>query len=273
MGLLGGFSGLNSGLTGPKQIDFLSNGTWNCPAGLTCIDVFIIGAGGGGGGGAGTCSTTACINLVGGAGGGGGGVSFCSLAAGVLCSSYCVIVGAGGAGGSKATTCNANGFNGVTGGCSAFGPIISSGGGAGAKGVCIISTACIVTNGGAGGSGTTFVGSTGGCGRQFYNCPSVAPTDSSGGNGGNGGGAGGGCTFGGGGYSQGASNSQATRYICGLRLGCGQSGIDFTPPGPLAAQVYGSGGGGGKSAYCGGASLPESGCAGSQGIVRVVEYY
>ena len=278
MGLFGNLDTLASGITGGVYKDFLSNGTWCKPAGLVCVDVIVIGAGGGGGGGSARC----CIQefppyppnyAIGAGGGGGGGISYFSSSAASLCSSYCVVVGQGGCAGAAAAANCQNGFAGGTGGASCFGPNIGWGGKGGAAGRNVIcDSSCQITIGGAGGTGSTgatFTGQNGGCGISWWET-GCSPTPASGGSGGGrGGGAGSSYNFGS--YTGCVGSGGPTIKFCGIRLGCGAIGQGF--PGTSVSLPYGSGGAGGNSCLYSGAACPILGAQGTQGIVRVIEYY
>lgn len=139
---------------------FVSNTTWTCPAGVTQIELFMIGGGGGGGGGAGGGSGASGGPLFGGQGGKGVGTGSVGLYADcgqpgemlvlrnvpvVPGTAYAVTVGqggiggAGGAGAAAQTTPNTAGLpgsvgvDGSNGGFSQFGQI-RIGGGAGGSG-------------------------------------------------------------------------------------------------------------------------------------------
>ena len=273
MSLFGGFNGYDSGLTGPQQIDFLSNGTWCCPAGIVCAKVYVIVAGGGGGGGAARCLSGPTPRVTaGGGGGGGGGVSVSTLSAACLCSSYCVVIGAGGLCGPRAAVNGDQGLPGGTGGDSCFGPLIAGGGGAGAGGCFAVTSSCVVVQGGAAGSGTTHIGQTGGCGR-IQNGTGIGPTSPTAANGGRGGGGGCGTAD----YETGPAGGGSQIFLDGIRLGCGAEG-QFNPvtPDPLgcpAANSYGAGGGGGGSTFYSGAQCPSTGGPGTKGFVRVISYF
>ena len=109
---------------------FAAGGTWNKPAGVNKVLVYVTGGGGGGGGGVATDDGAA------GGGAGGTAIEFIDVTG---TSSETVTIGAGGAGG--ATT-----VPGVAGGTSSFGAF------------------CSATGGGGGGTGTSGPGGTGGVG-------------------------------------------------------------------------------------------------------------
>lgn len=114
---------------------FTASGSWTAPAGVTRVEVMVVG----GGGGAGSGSGGACVT--GGFGGFGGfAMGDVTVVPGTL---YTVTVGTGGTG--------ATGFNinGTAGGSSAFGALISATGGAGTTGSGTVSGAA-----GVGSSGT-----------------------------------------------------------------------------------------------------------------------
>ena len=62
----------------------------------------------------------------------------------------------------------------------------------------------------------------------------------------------------------------STIKFCGIRLGFGSNGNQFTG---CCSLPYASGGGGGCSHVYSGAAAPFQGAQGTQGIVRVIEYY
>lgn len=104
---------------------FESSGTWNRPSGITHILVYCIGGGGGSGGADGVGSG----NESEGAGGGAGGISIKFIDVSLL-PSESVTIGAGGLGGTVGIS------DGIAGGTSSFGAIISAtGGGGGQNGV------------------------------------------------------------------------------------------------------------------------------------------
>lgn len=132
---------------------YTSNATWTKPAGLSHIDVELVGGGGGGGG------VTAAEGRVGG-GGGAGAYSRARFLASALSATESVSIGAAGTGG-------ANGANGTGGGTTTF----KSCNGAGGSGGVGSTTGDGSSAGGAGGAGgasgsgdITFLGQDGGGG-------------------------------------------------------------------------------------------------------------
>ena len=88
----------------PRTAEYLTSGTWTCPAGVTSADVLLLGGGGGGGGG----------NVASESGGGGGAGAYArKMITVVPLTVYTITIGAGGAAG-------AQGANGGTGGSSAL---------------------------------------------------------------------------------------------------------------------------------------------------------
>jgi hypothetical protein len=112
--------------------------TWNVPAGVTAVDVLIVGGGGGGGG-------------VWGGGGGGGGVLYGSCISVTPGASIPVVVGAGGAGGSGIFNSLTN--RGASGGSSSFGAATAVGGGGGGGYAWAVGEETYGQRGTAGGSG------------------------------------------------------------------------------------------------------------------------
>lgn len=181
----------------PTTNIFTTSGTctYTVPAGVSSIEVFVMGGGGGGGGGCkGVSSTSTCCS-----GGGGNGGSSAKMGHQLITvtpgQQYEITVGAGGVGGGGVTIYSqANGSNGAS---SNFGSAIISAGGTGGSGGWIIPE----HNGSAGGAGnnSSVVGinaSAGGAGSSYYT--SNGGAGGSGGSGyGSGGGGGGGGNFGG----------------------------------------------------------------------------
>lgn len=225
--LLGGSA---SGSTlGPYREVFTASGTWNKPTGYDPDTPVLVQAwGGGGSGGRGSQA---------GGGGGGGGFVERWLRYGDLLSSYTVTIAAGAAG----RTTNSNG---VAGGSTTFGALLTAFGGAGGTQTSASATAAA---GGVGGGRDLWAGGNGGRGADGTGAPTVNSLDGSdalfggggGGGGGNGDRAGGTSQFGGAG---GAGRDQ----------GGSLSGIDGSAPG---------GGGGGSEDQLSG--------AGARGELRI----
>lgn len=115
-------SALGAGSGGNSQSFPPPTGTWTKPAGVTQVNVVLIGGGGGGAGG----QSGVPIGGGSGGGGGGGGVLVQQFAAADLPATVSLTIGAGGAGGAAAS-------NGGNGGLSSFGSFVSIGGGGGGK--------------------------------------------------------------------------------------------------------------------------------------------
>lgn len=193
---------------------YTSSNTWTCPAGVTSVDVEVIG----GGGGAGSSST-----LNGGAGGGGGAYSRKNNISVTPSSNYTVTVGSGGAGG--------DGDDGADGGDSWFS-----------------STGTVLAKGGAGGDWTSDLGGAGGAAGS-----GVGDTKYSGGDGGDntttarygasGGGGAGTTEDGGDGINGTTSNSSGGAG--GFELG-GDGGEGNSDTTGGNGSTYGGGGGGAR---------------------------
>jgi hypothetical protein len=124
-----------------------------------------------------------------------------------------------------------------------------------------------VVAGGAGGFGSTYTGNGGGSAVFKYQDIFTSNSACSG-NGGRGGGSGGGRDIGTGNPGAGGA---ACSYI-GLRFGKGGDQCGGTPF--LPGQAYGAGGGGGNANVISGTiTTTTAGGAGSNGIVRVIEYF
>lgn len=143
------------------------NRHWLKPAGLTFVEVEVVGGGGGGGG--------ADNSTAGGGGGGGGGYSKKRVQAASLGSTETVTVGKGGTGGSN------TGGNGTAGGTTSFGSHLQATGGGlgtgdnsgaavdgGAGGVGSSGDVNLGGSGGTGGIGLTGAGFGGAGGSSFY---------------------------------------------------------------------------------------------------------
>lgn len=217
---------------------FNGNGTFVPPAGLSSLDVLVVGGGGGGGG-------------TYGGGGGGGGVRWLT---GVTVNqpSYGVVVGAGGAGGAGISVVDDPSGNGQAGGNSSFGTNVALGGGFGQGGGQTSGGGGVGGSGGGGGgivsgsarpggNGTAGQGSNGGAGNG-----NTGANNRSGGGGGGAGAAGAPGTNGAGGDGGAGAN-----YSAFFGTSVGQSGF------------FGGGGGGGKRS--GGNSLGGSGGQGGGG--------
>ena len=93
--LVGGASGLSSGLVGGKSYQrFIANGDWIKPAGATLITFEIIGGGGAGCGGWDTSEAVGPNDVAGGGGGGGGSMKRYSMPASAVPNFLTVVVGA-----------------------------------------------------------------------------------------------------------------------------------------------------------------------------------
>lgn len=262
---------------------FNSSSSFTAPAGLSTLDVLVVGGGGGGG------STY-------GGGGGGGGVRWLTGQA-ASASPVTVTVGAGGAAGAAISVTNDTAGNGGQGGSSSFGALSAVGGGYGQGGAQNDPDALTGGSGGsggggggitsgnqnAGGSGTATQGNNGGSG----NSNSAANNRSGGGGGGAGstgsngvngaGGAGGAgsnysATFGtavgasgwfGGGGGGGKRSGNGSLGGVGGQGGGGAGGSPASPPG--IAGLANTGGGGGGSGDSGGTP----GAIGGSGVVIV----
>lgn len=99
--------------------EFLTSGTWTCPAGVTAVWLHLSGGGGGGGG----CQSSGGVGRA--AGGGGSGACLTGVkATSVPGTAYTVTIGAGGAGG-------VNSANGTAGATTSIGALASTTGGNG----------------------------------------------------------------------------------------------------------------------------------------------
>lgn len=137
-------------ITAPTVSSFTSVGTttWTCPAGVTSIEVLVVGGGGGGGG------------VIGG-GGGGGGVIYNPSYSVTPGNTYTVVVGSGGTGG---IGWNNAGQAGSQGGNSRFDTLIAIGGGGGSA-YGGASAPAVAGTGGSGGGGTNSNGGAGTLGQ------------------------------------------------------------------------------------------------------------
>jgi hypothetical protein len=213
---------------GPLVVSFTTVGstTWTVPAGITTVQVLVVGGGGGGGTGRG------------GAGGGAGGFvqnANYSVTPGAVIN---VTVGGGGNGG---TTTGGS----TSGSASVFGTLTAPGGGAGGNftggGALVGATG---GSGGGGAGGSSSVGAAGTAGMGF-----------AGGNGSNGAG---GCYYGGGGGGANAAGGHAVSG-CGGGAGAGGSGKASTISG---SSAYYAGGGSGSPVGTNTASLGGGGGGG-----------
>lgn len=246
---------------------FTVSGTWNKPAGAKFVNFKAVGAGGGGGGGA-KSGVLATLISGGGGGGGGAGIMFNAVASD-LSTSVAITIGAGGTGGAGATIAAA-GADGVAGGNTVLGSLLTCFGGGFGSGGTALGTG---SGGGAGAStrnaGGTASGATGGTGGSSWGSSggSAAAGTSSQSNGGGAGG--GGCSATGTGTTSGAaiaggggggSGGGVTAANAGQTGGAAQrwdSGTNITAgnPGITQSNNMGSGGSGGSgvSASTGGA--------------------
>lgn len=216
--------------TAANYQEFLTNGTWTKPAGLTGSEEVIIQIWGGGGGGASSNS-----NSFNGGGGGGGAFNTATFKANQLTTTVSVTIGAGGAGspgGSSAA---------VIGGTTTFGSFLSAfGGGAG--------TPANSPNAGSGsGGGGIFSAGLASGGGVTGGGPlgSASAADS---------------TFGGGAGGNSSGATAASRSI----YGGGGGGLGGSVG---AASVYGGGGGGGGLAAGGTSGLGGAGGTGSNNAI------
>jgi hypothetical protein len=226
--------------------------TWTKPSWAKMVKVIAIG--GGAGGGSGGRYATSSARCGGGAGGGGGTVSFICPAS-FLGSTETVIVGSGGQGGASQGTDTSPGNDGLDGGKSSFGSIISAGFGTKGSGGASSSN----SNGGGSVSITTMdslVGGGGSLGRGGVvgTVITVGPATSTGGGGGAGGGAGSTTGYSGtdAGYVRVATAPNTTGLVysdllggsAGTSGGNGSAGSSYD----FADRKIGTGGGGGSYA-------------------------
>ena len=222
--------------------------TFNKPAGLQSLDIWLISGGSGGGGGAEQAATAACAGA---AGGGGAGISWGSFPASAISAATTVTIGAGGTAGAAATGASTAGRNGGQGGATSFGSLLSSyAPGYGQGGALAAAT------GGGGGSGPSQPGANGSSG-----------SGSGAGLGGGGGGSGaaasnstsyGGGAGGGGSPSAGGAGTGGGSTIYGASGGGSGGGL-------TTANATSSGGAGGSAAGQNGGSLGAAGAAGGVG--------
>lgn len=220
--------------TAPIRNVYTGSTTWTKPAGLSAIDVEVVGGGGAGGG----APTNAASNSSFGGGGGGGGYArkVFSAASLIADASLTVTVGGGGSGVSGAT-----GNTGSTSSVSGTGiTTIQATGGAGGT-ASPSGTTTLTRAGGAGGTGSGGeVNASGGVGEIGLRMSATAGIC---------GGAGGDSRLGGGGTAQtgtaGANNGDA-------------------------GSIYGGGGGGASSIN---GSAAATGGSGANGVVIITEYY
>ncbi len=128
-----------------------TTGTWTSPAGVTRVDVILVGGGGAGGGVIGWNNGSA-------GGGGGGGVLIQTLAISPS-TAYTITIGAGGA---RST----GGADGGTGGNTTFGSLATAFGGGGGRGVNTFGNP-LATGGSGGGESNDASGAFGGGGGGF----------------------------------------------------------------------------------------------------------
>jgi hypothetical protein len=215
-----------TGPIGPATVETFAtvgSNTWTVPAGVTSIEVLVVGGGGSGGG-----STAG--------GGGGGGLVYQTAYAVTSGTAYTVTVGAGGAQVSNQVVGN-------SGGNSVFGPLTAIGGGGG--GATSASTAFVGKNGGSGGGGAYYGGRT------------AAPGTGTAGQGNNGGLSGSDGNYpGGGGGGAGAAGAAPTSS----KSGNGGAGLSYDISGSTVSYA---GGGGGGSNYAGGNGGTGGGGAGT----------
>jgi len=234
----------------PVETLFTSNGTWSCCPGAVCVEVIAVGAGGGGGDGSAATITNGETNT-GGGGGGAAGVTICTLTSGFGTSQSIVI-------GTSARATN--------GGASCFGSlVIANGGNAGNNGSKFATTG--TTDGGNGGVGITCTGGKGGnsvaIASNNSGCPGAAYAAGGGGaiswrNGNN-------YPF----SSGGAGASSIS--VCGLTIGPGGDGGNCRTNGSSGSNYGAGGGGGGAGANQTGAA--GIGAAGSNGVIKVIQYF
>lgn len=227
--------------------EFAASGTWNKPAGITFALVECWAAGGGGGSGArGAASTYR------GAGSGGGGGAYLSklFDAADLPASVTVTIGLGGAGGA-AKVANGSGNDGVNGGNTSFGTILTVYGGGGGLGGVGSST----DRPGGGGGGQLSAGSTTTAGAPLLSSLATAADYQ---------------ILGGGNVAQaGTTTGQASVY--GGGAGGGSLGLSPNSVGTGARSAYGGAGGNCGGSLIGGdvqilpASTLETGYLGSSG--------
>jgi hypothetical protein len=220
----------------PVITTFNSSTSWTVPAGVTSVEVLVVGGGGAGGGGTG-------------AGGGGGGVIQNSSYAVTSGSSITVTVGAGGVG-----VGNNRGGNG---GNSAFGSLVAVGGGGGGSNI----TGFNGANGGSGGGASDSTG-TAGLGTSGQGNNGGVATNWSGFYGAAGGGGAGSAGSNGNSAAAGAGGIGISSSISGTATYYGGGGGGGTYLGGTAgAGGLGGGGNGGSSA----AGAPTAGAANTGG--------
>lgn len=257
-----GASVLATPLQTQGMVTLTASGTFVVPAGVTDVDVFLVGGGGAGGPGYYYSSTAKY-------GGGGGGGGYTAKHLGVSVTPGDLIPVAIGAGGVASTGANASNIVGSSGGSTSFGAIIANGG-AGGRGYHSTSS----MDGGAGGSG----GGGGGVGLTSYPHGAVnggnglKPTVSSGQSGDGGIGQGtstqsfNGTVFSGGGGGSSGNNSY---YGTGGSGGGGDGARPYTPTDAQPGAANTGGGGGGGSANQGATATSRYGAAGGSGIAII----
>lgn len=236
---------------GTNRQTFISSGTWTAPAGYSAESEVTVEMWGGGGGGGRRNSTIS-------GGGGGGSYAKASFRLGDLGATVAVTVGTGGAG--------ATSSNGVAGGNSTFGSLLTAfGGGSGTSGV---------GGGGAGGGGVGANGSAGGAGGSLGG--GAGSTASGGGvdgvfpQAGGGGGNGAATVFKGGnslyGGAGGGGSTGSTSFAGGTSVFGGNGGASASTNAGSGTNGSIPGGGGGG----GGANGGTVGGDGGRGEVRVI---
>ncbi len=289
----------NTTKTAAGQVIFTSSQVWTVPAGVTSIDIFVVGGGGGGG--------VAKSGYGSGAGSGGGGGRVATKKSHAVSPGQQVAVTIGGGGATGSTLYNMP-TAGSTGGTTSFAAILSAAGGDGGGGGFTASGTNYEISGGTGPGGSGGSGGGGGgqniwggspggdAGSDGTNGRNVANYQSKGGLGSGsttrafgetvntlyaGGGGGGACTY----YSAGSGDGSRGENGKGGDGGGGDGGRSVTNGGwityPAGAGATGTGGGGGGGGhamikYSSGPNLTkEIGIAGSGGsgicIVRWAE--
>lgn len=228
--------------------------TWTIPAGVSTVDVLLVGGGGGGGG---TFDTAAA------GGGGGGGVEELFNEAVTGGSSVSITIGSGGSGGAGAS--GSYGNPGGDGGATSFGNVSVAGGGGGAGGR--TSGRAGASGGGGGGRATSYVGGAGTPGIGNNGGKNNSGDHKGAGGGGGAGSPGGNATSTTG--AAGGAGINSTIDTTAVLYGAGGGGASYnvTRTGSNGSANTGKGGDG---AGCG-SSCGRNGGAGGSGIV-VVRY-